>query len=125
MQYIFNAYGEKRSLEDIQMINHLLSLKEKYQTNYWPVIEECLRIWSKKKPQEYKSFLIELKDMQETRRGKFATSQSEMFRYTLDIPETVVYMLRKLYTPQEMPMDKKFFRSWAKKFPNMKVAQQI
>lgn len=63
--------------------------------------------------------------MKQTRRNKFASSETEMYRYTLDIPEKVIFMLRKLYTTKEMPMDKKFFRSWAKKFPKMQVSEKI
>lgn len=122
---IYNQYGEPRDINDIAAAKKLVALKEKHGGNYWPVVEEVLKIWSEKRPHEYKSFLVELKDMQETRRNKFASSETEMFRYTLDIPETVVFMLRKLYATDEMPMDKKFFRSWAKKFPKMKVAEKI
>ncbi len=110
---------------DVLVVDKLLALKHKHQTNYWPVIEACVDIWAAKKPQQYKSFLFELQDMKQTRRNKFASSKSEMFRYTLDVPEMVIYMLRKLYTVDEMPMDKKFFRSWAKKFPKMQVAEKI
>jgi hypothetical protein len=122
---IYNQYGEPRNTDDIAAATKLVALKKKYQTNYWPVVEEVLKIWADKHPGEYKSFLFELQDMKETRRNKFASSETEMFRYTLDIPETVVFMLRKLYTTEEMPMDKQFFRSWAKKFPKMQIAEKI
>jgi hypothetical protein len=122
---IYNAYGQLRDTEDIQAIEHLVKLKQKNLSNYWPVVEECIRIWASKKPREYKSFLIDLQDMRETRSDKYGTSKTGMFRYTLDIPETVHHMLRKLYTTQEMPMDKKFFRDWARRFPKMKVAERI
>ncbi len=109
----------------MEAVSRLLALKEKHGTDYWPVIEEVLRVWAAKRPNEYKSFLVDMKDIKETRRDKFASSESEMFRYTLDIPETVMFMLRKLYTTDECPMDKKFFRSWAKKFPRMQIAEKI
>lgn len=122
---IYNAYGERRDTRDIEAATRLIKLKGKHGDDVWPVIEEVLRIWSAKHPKEYKSFLLELADIKETRRGKFATSESEMFRYTLDIPEKVIYMLRKLYTINELDMNKEFFRKWAKKFPKMQVAEKI
>jgi hypothetical protein len=122
---IYNQHGEPRQVSDIEAATRLIQLKEKHGSDVWPVVEECLRIWIAKKPQEYKSFLLDLKDMRETRSNKYASSKTEMFRYTLDIPETVVYMLRKLYTTSELPMDKKFFRTWARKFPKMRVAEKI
>lgn len=120
---IYNQFGEPRQVTDIEAIRRLMKLRQ--TKDVWIVVEECLRIWSSKRPQEYKSHLIELKDIKETRRDKFASSKTEMFRYTLDIPETVIFMLRKLYTVQELPMDRKFFRTWAKKFPRMQVAEKI
>ena len=118
-------HGRMWEGNDVLAVDKLLALKRKNPTNYWPVIEACLEIWAAKKPTEYRSFLFELKDMKETRRDKFASSKSGMFRYTLDVPEMVIYMLRKLYTIEEMPMDKKFFRSWARKFPKMQIAERI
>jgi hypothetical protein len=125
MDYIFNAFGEKRQVADIEAASRLIKLKEKHGSNVWPVIDEILRIWIAKHPQEYKSFLFELKDMKETRRNKFASSETEMYRYTLDIPETVIYMIRKLYPEKDLPMDKKFFRTWARKYPKMRVSERI
>ena len=122
---IYNQFGEQRQVADIEAASRLIALKNKHGSDVWPVVEECLRIWASKKPKEYQSFLLDLKDVQETRRDKFATSETEMYRYTLDIPETVIFMLRKLYTTDEMPMDKEFFRKWARKFPKMKVAEKI
>lgn len=122
---IYNQYGEPRDTRDIEAVQRLLQLKEKHGSDVWPVVEECLKIWTTKHPKQYQSFLLDLKDLQETRSNKFASSKTEMFRYTLDIPEQVIYMLRKLYTTTELPMDKEFFRKWAKKFPKMKVAEKI
>jgi len=122
---IYNQYGEPRDTRDIEAVEGLLKLKEKHGSDVWPVIEECLRIWTSKHPSEYKSFLFQLDDMKQTRRNQFASSETEMFRYTLDIPEKVIFMLRKLYTTDELPMDKKFFRTWARKFPKMQIAERI
>lgn len=122
---IFNAWGEPRDTRDIEATQRLITLKIKHGSDVWPVIEEVLKIWQAKHPQEYKSFLWEVEDIKQTRSNKFASSKTEMYRYTLDVPEKVIYMLRKLYTTSELPMDKEFFRKWARKFPKMKVAEKI
>ena len=123
--FIYNQYGEKRDLRDIEAATRLIKLRDKHGSDYWPVIEECLKIWESKHPSEYKSFLWEIEDVKQTRSNKFASSKTEMYRYTLDVPEKVIYMLRKLYTTEEMPMDKEFFRKWARKFPRMRVSEKI
>ncbi len=123
---IFNKQGEARNIQDSQAATRLIKLKDKHGDNVWPVVEECLKIFEAKRPAEYKSYLVELKETKDTRRNKFASSsETEMFRYTLDIPEMVIYMLRKLYTTDELPMDKKFMRDWARRFPKMRVSEKI
>ncbi len=122
---IFNKYGELRDIRDSEAATRLIKLKEQHGSNVWPVVDECLKIWADKHPQEYKSHLYDLQDLKETRRDKFASSETEMYRYILDIPEAVIFMLRKLYTTQELPMDKPFMRKWARKYPKMQIASKI
>lgn len=121
----YNQYGEQRDIQDSEAATRLIKLKQQNGSNVWPVVDECLKIWSSKHPQEYKSHLIDLQDIKQTRRDKFAASETEMYRYILDIPEAVIFMLRKLYTTSELPMDKPFMRKWARKYPKMQIAEKI
>lgn len=107
------------------MVQRLEELKGKSAGNPWPVIEECLRIFKETNPQEWTSNLIRLDDIRETRADtKFGLSKTEMFRYTLDIPQKVLFMIRCLYNDEELPMNKEFFHRFAKKFPMLKIAEK-
>ena len=87
-----------------------------------------MEVWAASKPKEYKSYVVSLDDtkrsMKDPKFGTTRTRGSNLRRY-LDIPDTVMYMIRKVYTPDELPMNKLFFKAWARKFPKMMVAQKI
>src|SRR3990167_8091252 len=90
----------------------------------WDVIDEIIHIWKASKPKEWKAHLIDISDKRETRKDpKFGTSKTESssFRTLLDIPEKVYRMIRSLYSVDELPMDRKFFREFGKRFPEMKI----
>lgn len=132
MKYIYDQFGIRRRVSDLNAVERLFALKGKSSSNPWPVIEECVKIWEATNPTEYKSFLFELEDIKQTRRDKFASSDPKkdtkyggQFRYTLDIPEKVMYMLRCVYDTDELPMNREFFMAWSKRFPKMKVAEKI
>lgn len=122
---IYDQFGVARDIKYLNAANKLFTLKKKSGSNPWPVVEECLKIWTETHPTQYNSFLVDLTDIKETRKNKFASSDQEAFRYTLDIPETVMYMIRMVYSAEELPMDKSFLRAWGKKFPKMKIAERI
>src|SRR3990167_3184514 len=110
--YIYDSFGIKRKLSDLTAVDRLFKLKETSCSNPWPVISECIKIWEQTNPKEWQSFLFELQDIKKSRRDKFASSDPKkdkrhggILRYTLDIPEKVMYMIRCIYSPQELPME--------------------
>lgn len=115
-----------RAVEAVKTVEHLETLKRNNQTNPWVVIEACLNLWADSNPTAYRSFLYEIEGIKNTRRDKkFATSTTGSMRYTLDIPEKIIYMIRMLYSEEELPMNKAFFHEWATRFPKMKIAEKL
>ena len=130
MQYIYDKYGIRRKWKDIRAVEKLYKLKETSGSDPWPVIEECLNMWVASAPGTWKSFLYEIDQTRETRKDQefgstVDNSTGATLRYTLDIPEKVVYMLRILYTPQELPMNRDFYIAFANRFPRFKIAQKM
>lgn len=130
MNYFYDQWGRRYRWSDAEAVNTLVNLKQTNGSNPWPVIEKCIDIWEKTQVQEYRSFLIDLGKIRSTRKdAKFASTKDRVtgghLRYTLDIPEKVMYMIRCLYTPQELPMKRAFFLEWARRFPKMKVAEKV
>lgn len=119
-------------LKAVRAADRLLSLKPKHDV--WFVIAEILKMWSAMRPEEYRSHLVELKDIKATRKvssvgGKSYSGVSKAdgsyTSYLLDIPEKVVLMIRAIYSPQELPFDKNFYYKFANKFPKYKVREKI
>jgi hypothetical protein len=127
-------------LKDAKIVGYaeeLLALKDKSiieeANGIWIVIGRIISIWKETHPKQWSSYLIELDTIRQTRLdSKFGLSRnSKMYkgdrgnlRYTLDIPEQVYMMIRAVYNDDELPMDKEFFKLFARKFPMFKVAEK-
>lgn len=126
---IFDQFGRQRDLSHLSAVEKLENLKKTSGSNPWPVIEKCLEIWKSTNPRGWKAYLVEVQDVRETRKdSEFGSTVDKetggTLRYTLDIPEKVMYMIRMMYTADELPMTRQFFQEWARRFPFMKVAQK-
>lgn len=127
---IYDQYGIPRKTEDIRLVEQIEKLKKESGSNPWPVIEELFRIFKTKRLAEYKSHVFYIEQTRGTRRGKFAASNPDpvhggILRYTLDIPEFVMNGIRFVYSPEELPMNRKFFFEFAKRFPDCQVAEKL
>lgn len=98
----------------------------------WDVIEKVLEIWADSRPGEYRSYVIELdriKNSRKVTKGFKGVSHDKGtggdLRYLVDIPEWVYTAIRFLYSPEELQMDKKFFHTFTRKFPKFKVMEKV
>lgn len=130
--FIYDQYGVRRKVSDLNAVESLFKLKSENGSNPWPVIEKCITIWADTHPSQWKSFLYEVRDTKRNRRNKFAASDPRKdkkhggtIRYTLDIPEKVMYMVRCVYDSTELPMNREFMLEWARRFPKMKIAEKL
>lgn len=119
-----------RESTDVMAVNRLYKLREKYKYNVWPVIDEILNIWHSKNPKQWDAYLVRIQDIKRTRKDKkFASTYDKVhggyLRYTLDIPQKVISMIRFLYSPDELKMDRNFFIKFARRFPRMKIAEKL
>lgn len=128
--YLFDSNGRKHKVEHLNWIERVTKLKQTSGSNPWPVIDECFNYWAEQSPKRYRSFLVSIDNTRKTRKDpKFASTTDKetggILRYTLDIPEEVMFMIRCIYTVDELPMDKEFFNFLAKRFPRFKIANKI
>ena len=115
--------------------DHLIELKHKYSNDIWYVIGKVIEAWQKTNPQGYRSFIISHEQIKQTQKtynigtSSFSGVSKDkatggILRYTLDIPEKIIYMLRALYSPQELPFDRDFYAKFGKKFPQFKIMER-
>ena len=117
----------------VEAADKLLELKKTKPV--WTVIDAVLLFWTRLQEKEYRSFLIQHKDIVDTRK-KTTVGGSEFSgvtkdkatggttAYMLDIPERVIKIIRVIYTPDELPMDKKFYNKFGKRYSQFKVMQK-
>jgi len=130
MTYIYDNLGRRIKTRLIASVEKLVNLKQKSGSNPWPVIEECFNIWASEKPRKWQSYLLYLQDIKETRKDpKFASTTDKVtggiLRYTLDIPQEVMMMIRCVYKANELPMNRLFFQEFARRFPKCKIAEKL
>lgn len=129
MANVLQDFVKYAPAKNVQAADKLLKLKS--ENKLWEVVEECFKIWADKHPKQWKSFLFHLRDVKESRKrtkGFSGVSRDKetggYIEYTLDIPQDVIYMLRVIYSPDELPMDKKFFRELGRRFPKFRVSRK-
>jgi len=93
--------------------------------NQWKVIEKAVKLWEKVQVKQWKSYLIDMKDTKNTRRNEFASTSDKSLRYLLDIPEKIIQIIRIIYPAEVLPMDKPFFRQFAKRFKQFVVPSKV
>jgi len=114
------------------VVNKLIELKN--QKGPWVVIDEILKFWSEESPKEWKSVITTVKNRKQTRKvtnvgnKQFSGVSRDkvtggLLRYQLDVPLKVVHMIRAIYKEEELPMDKKFFNKFAKRYPRFVISE--
>ncbi len=121
---VFNSFSN--SLVDSKVYSsadYLIKLRK--TKGMWEVIDGVIEVWQKSSPKEWKSHLIDMKDLRETRINKWASNKDKSYRFLLDIPEKIIFMIRKLYDFNDCPMDKKWMLKFARRYPTFVVADRI
>lgn len=112
-----------RDPSDVQFVDKLLALKK--AGKHWEAIDEIVSYWRGKNPKRYRSFLIDVAAKRGTRATEYGSNRSKTVRSLLDIPEDVMYTIRRLYPTDQLEMDKKFYLEVYKRYPDWRVAERI
>ena len=128
--FFYDQFGRQRKWEHVRAVDHLYKLKQKSGSDPWPVVEAVIKVWEDTHPIEWEAYIVELRDIKRTRKDpKFASTYDKKnggyLRYTLDIPDKVIKMIRTIYSVDELPMNKDFFVAFARKFPRFQIAQKL
>jgi hypothetical protein len=81
-----------------------------------------IKFWKDKYPGSYQSLLVDISEERKSRKNEFGSSSGGM-RYLASVPETILNMIKKVY-PDE-PIDKKFFRRFARRYDEFRVAERV
>lgn len=123
MKIVDSVTGRIVDSDISQLVDKLLEYKN--TKDVWFVIEKIIEAWYKTEPKEWKSYILDIKDKRDSRRDDFGSSSDGSMRYLVDIPDKIYTMIRIMYSVDELPMDKKFLRELARRFPALRVAKKI
>ncbi len=127
MNNIFIAEnGKIRNLDDVQLAEDIIDLKNKKDS--WAVIDKLLKIWAIKAPDEEQMLQINIDQYKETLKdkkfGQTLLGKDQERRFKLAFPRSLLMYIRSIYKADELKMDEKFYREFAKRYPVFKVAER-
>lgn len=97
--------------------------------NIWDVIDLLLKVWAKKAPNEVKAMKVQIADYKsdliDKKFGQTKGGKQIERRFTLAFPQQLMFLIRKVYPVQELPMDKRFFATFAKKYPFFQIPEHL
>ncbi len=115
-----------RKASDVEVVDKILELKT--LKGPWDVIEELIKIWYEKSPEDVQGVLISIGDMKGTRKDPLygQTDDKNMGRRLIMVfPMGLQHLIRKVYSAEELPFDKKFFQEFATRFKAFQVPEKI
>lgn len=119
--------GKIRSYADVELVEDIVKIRD--TKDPWAVIDKLVEVWAKKTPDDVEAMQINLEQYREAQTdavfGQTQGGIDQERRFTLSFPKTLMLMIRTQYNPDELPMDSKFYKEFAKRYPFFKVAQKV
>ena len=101
----------------------------KRQGKTWDIIDLLVESWTKendgKEFAAYKGFLEETREVQRDRKFGRTENQDQDRRYIISMPEQLMYMIRGVFRPKELIMDREFFLDFAKRYPFFRIPEKL
>ncbi len=118
--------GKLRKTEDVELVDKILEMRKK--GDKWAVLDELIKAWVKKSPDEVEAVKVDVGDQREMLDDKEfgATKDGKDFSRRLIVlfPTTLQGWIRKVYGTDDMPFDKKFYQEFTRRYPGFKVANK-
>lgn len=119
--------GLPRRYSDLEAANKIT--EERAKGDVWAVIDLLLDLWASKSPDEVEAVNINLDEYKESLADKefgATTGGGDMDRrFFLSFPKKLMLMIRTQYKTEELPFDKAFYRTFAKRYPFFMVAEKV
>ncbi len=121
--------GVVRDSDHVQSVDHLLQLKK--TKPFWEVVSAVIDMWMERDPEQWKSYILHLdavKKDQKVKNNRWrGVSNSDGIERSLvvDFPVWIDMCLRVLYKGDDVQFDKKFYRTFAKKFPVFRIREKV
>lgn len=125
--FIISENGKIRDAEDMLLAERVANVKD--QKDPWAVIDELVKVWAKRCPDEVEAVKIDVADQREMlvdkQFGRTMGGGDMERRFTLLFPNGLMYLIRTQYKAEELPFDRAFFREFVKRYPAFKIANSV
>ena len=121
-----NLTGRVHKAEDVELADKLV--QERKNKGHWEVKTELVDAWMRRTPEEFKAFKVHLQYTREDLKDpEFAktSDQIQERRLVAIIPMSLMAMIRSMYSPRELIMDRKFHQEFARRFKFFQVPDKI
>lgn len=119
--------GKIRKYEDIELAEKVVQIRNKKDP--WAVIDHLIKLWVERAPDEEEAIKINIDEYREVQKdkvyGQTLLGKDQERRFTIAFPRSLMLMIRTQYKAEELPMDKKFYKEFARRYPAFKVAQKV
>lgn len=119
--------GKVRNARDALIADSVI--KTKVNKGPWETIDELVKLWRERTPEEFQGFKVHLDNMREIQVDrKFGQTKGDKTmerRLTLIIPTSLQGMIRAVYKAHELPFDTKFFREFGRRYPFFRIPDKI
>lgn len=123
---VISENGKIRNVANIELAEKIVDMRKKVDP--WVLIDKLVDVWTKNAPDEVEAMQINLDQYRETlidkEYGTTLHGKDQERRFQLAFPKSLMLMIRTQYKAEELPMDKKFFAEFAKRYPFFRVAQK-
>lgn len=127
MKYIVNEVGKIRSSDDVELADKIIELKKK--KDIWIVIDELLKVWLKRSPEETEAVKIDVKDQRELlidkKYGQTKGGGNLERRFQLLFPTSLMLLIRSIYKVEELPFNREFYKVFTTRYPGFKIASIV
>jgi hypothetical protein len=125
MNIIATDNGRIRDASDVLLADKVLESKN----DIWATIDLLVNAWEKKSPEDFKAFKVQMGDYRsglfDRRFAQTKDGKNHERRFTMVFPEKLYNMIRAIYKADELPMDKKFYYDFLKRYPFFRVPEKI
>lgn len=123
---IIEDNGKLRDADKVAWAEKITETRQK--RDVWTVIDELVKVWAEVAPEDEAAMKVNIGQYRESLIDKeFGTTlngKDQERRFILAFPKSLYLMIRSQYKAEEFPMDSKFFKEFAKRYPAFRIAEK-
>lgn len=122
MQVVEN--GILRSARHVAAVDRIMNAAK--TKSFWGFVDEVMVVWAEIHPAQWREMIVDIKEQRHGLRDRqYATTESKHMdrRLLLRMPEFVNYAIVKMFP--DYPMDRKFFNTFAKRYPAFRISEKV